>query len=221
VATRRTITTIIGMSSTALLLLPAGTPATAAQLGVPSATRWYEGRTGTVQWAVGSEFMQLLTDGGATLNVCPAAKVSVDAGSGVSIVSIPVSGNSVIQLNGRENGMDAVSTCAITVTGNGATVELTGLSFTVATAYASSIGASNGDESLDLGTGARKKLPKRATRGTITATSPVIVTSSAFNDLLRAGPVPTMTSDPVNLGLFRLVMKVKAIKETVVENSEG
>jgi hypothetical protein len=72
-----------------------------------------------------------------------------------------------------------------------------------------------------------------ATRNKITVTSPVIVMESSFGDVLRGslnpatglygGPVPTMTTEPVNLGLFQLAMKAKTMTRPPLSsgNSEG
>lgn len=227
---RRSITALVSVSTLVLLSVPAVT-AQAVPHGVASAVRWYEGRTGTVQWAFGQEFQDQLVQAGASLSFCSAAKVATDSASGITIVTMPVTGNSVIQLNGRENSVDAVTDCTITVTGNGTSVELDGVAFGVTSASTSDISSTVSDEYLVLGSGARMKLPKAATRNKITVVSPGIVTSSEFADILRGqqsaatgkydGPVPSMTTEPTNLGAFRLVLKVKSIREPVVHNSEG
>lgn len=221
-AARRTITAIASASVLAMALVPAAAGAGAAPLGAASAARWYEGRTGTVQWAIGAEFMQQVVDGGADLSVCSAAKVAVDEASGISIVTLPVHGNSMIQLNGSKSGVDAVSDCLVTISGNGATVELTQMYFSVSDAYPSGISATFDGEYIDVGSGAARRLPKQATRNRITVVSPVIQTEPTFNDLVRTA-VPSMTTEPVNIGVFRLSLKVKSIPRPPMSsgNSEG
>lgn len=228
---RPSIAALVGVVAMVLLSGPVAVTAQAAPTGVPSATRWYEGKTGTVQWAFGAEFQNQLEQAGASLSFCSAAKVATDAASGVTYVTMPVSGNSVIQLNGRENSVDAVADCTVTITGNGTSVQLDAMSFGVASASTSDISATVLDEYTVLGTGARMKLPRAATRNKITVVSPVVVMSTQFADILRGqqnaatgeydGPVPTMTTEPTSLGLFRLALKVKSIREPSVHNSEG
>ena len=228
---RRTITVLVSVSAVALLSVPVAAPAGAAPTGVSSAIRYYEGRTGTVQWAIGAEFMAQLDESGAVLSICNEARVTVDQASGVNIVTMPATGNGLISLNGRENSVDAVSECTITITGNGATVELTHLQFDVTSAYSSDIAATIADDYTTLGSGASKRLPKAATRNRIAVTSPVILVESSFADILRGqlnpstgaydGPVPSMTTEAANLGMFRLVLKVRPTTRPVVDNDEG
>lgn len=229
---RRTITAVISVSVLALVGLPAAAGAGAAPTGVASGVRWYEGKTGTVQWAIGSEFLAQLDQAGAVLSFCSAAKVAVDESSGVTIVTMPAHGSSAIRLNARDSSMDGVADCAATITGNNTSVELTSLGFDVASAYSSGMSATINDENAVLGSGARMKLPKQATRNKITVVSPVILVDSTFADLLRGqqnasgayeGPVPTMTTEPTTLGLFQLSLKVKVTKVGPMSsgNSEG
>jgi hypothetical protein len=155
----------------------------------------------------------------------------VDQASGVTIVTMPAHGNSVIKLNGSESGVDGVTDCAVTISGNGASVKLAGIAFGVSSAYASSISTTINDEYAVMGNGARSKLPKKATKNKITVTSPVILVEPAFADVLRGqksattgqfdGPVPNMTTEPATLGAFRLTLKVKTSTAPIAGNEEG
>ncbi len=226
---RRTITVMASTAALALGGLPMVAPVAAAPLGVESASHWYEGRTGTVRWAIGDEFLEQLTGAGATMTFCSAAKMSVV--SGVNVATMPVRGNSLIRLNAKESGVDAVADCTVTITGNGTTVELTSLYFSAASGYPSGMSATINDEYTEIASGASKRLPKQATNGRIAVISPVLVTVSAFSDILRGqqradggydGPVPTMTTEAVTLGLFQLVLKVKSTSRPQdPHNSEG
>ncbi|MBK9739437.1 MAG: hypothetical protein IPO93_07965 [Actinobacteria bacterium] len=229
---RRTLTAIISVSALTLVIAPPAVSAGATPTGVASAVRWYEGKTGTVQWAIGSEFLAQLDQAGAVLSFCSAAKIAVDESSGVTIVTMPAHGSSAIRLNARDSSMDGSADCAATITGNNTSVELTTLGFDVASAYPSGISASVNDERAVLGSGARMKLPKQAVRNKITVVSPVLLVDSTFADLLRGpqdasgaytGPVPTMTTEPTTLGLFQLSLKVKVTKVGPMSsgNSEG
>jgi hypothetical protein len=217
----RTVTALVSASALVLLSVPIAVTAEAVSAGAPSATRWYQGRTGTVQWAIGPDFQAQLDASGASLNFCSAAKIKVDSGSGITIVTMPVHGNSVIALNGPQSSIDAVTECAVTVSGNGATVELTNMGFGVYGDSPSDMTATIADEYTTLGEGARMKLPKKATSNKLKVVSPVIMMSAPFADILRAA-VPTLTTDATALGLFQLTVKVKPTKGPMSSgNSEG
>ena len=139
---RRSITAIAIVSALALVSAPAAAADT-APLGVGAGTHWYEGRTGTVKWAIGDEFLQQLTDAGASLSFCSAAKLSVI--SGVNIATMPARGNSIIQLGGSGSGVDGATDCLVTIEGNGTSVELTTMYFSVSPS-SSDISASIDDE---------------------------------------------------------------------------
>jgi hypothetical protein len=219
VRVRRTITAIIGISALALMSVPVAAEA-AAPSGVVSASNWYEGKTGTVKWAIADEFLQQLTDAGATMNFCDAAKLSTV--SGVNVATMPVTGNSIIELNGGKGSFDGVTDCLVTISGNGATVEFSRMYFGVTSGNTSYISALFNDEYTGIATGASKKLPKRATANRVSVVSPPVLVDADFADILRAGPVPNMTTEPVNLGLFQLTLKVKKTSRPQnPNNSEG
>lgn len=224
---RRIIAVCAAVSTVALISMPL-VAAGAAPLGVGAGTHWYEGRSGTVKWAIGDEFLQQLADAGATLTFCSAAKLSVT--SGVNVATMPAHGNSIIRLGGSGGGMDGATDCAVTVVGNGTRVELTTLFFDVSTS-GSAMNASIDDEYTAMASGPGKRVPKVATSGRLAVISPPLTTEAGFADVLRgarnadgtySGPVPTMTADGVNLGLFQLQLKVKATSRPQnPNNSEG
>ena len=214
---RRTIVAIVSVSALALMCTPI---ATGVPLTVGSASRWYEGKTGTVKWAIGDEFLQGLTDAGATMSFCSAAKLSVV--SGVNVVTMPARGNSIILLNNADASVDGASDCAVTISGNGATVELTTLYFSAATSADSGMNASINDEYTDVASGGTARLPKQANKNKIAVISPALTSAPSFLDTLRNGPAPSLSTDPVNVGLFQLVLKVKKTSRPQnPNNSEG
>lgn len=224
---RRTITAVVAVSTLVFVSVPV-VAAGAAPLDVVAGTHWYQGKTGTVKWAIGDEFLQALADAGATLTFCSAAKLSVI--SDVNIATMPAHGNSVIQLGSRGGGMDGATDCAVTIVGNGTSVELTTLYFGVSNS-GSDMSASINDEYTGIASGPGKRVPKVATGGKLAVISPPLTTEAALATILRgeqnpdgtyAGPVPTMTADGVNLGLFQLQLKVKAMSRPQnPNNSEG
>lgn len=224
---RRTITVLVSVSALALISVPV-VAAGAAPLEVAAVTHWYQGKSGTVKWAIGDEFLQQLTNAGASLTFCSAAKLSVI--SGVNVATMPARGNSMIQLGTGSGSVDGATDCIVTIEGNGTSVELTTLYFDVSTS-SSGMAASINDEYTYIASGPGRKVPKVATRGKLAVLSPPLTTEAALADILRgpqnpdgtyAGPVPTMTPDGVNLGLFQLQLKVKASSRPQnPSNSEG
>lgn len=224
---RRTITVLVSMTALALIGAPV-VAAGAAPLQVGAGTHWYEGRTGTVKWAIGDEFLQQLTDAGASLSFCSAAKLSVI--SGVNIATMPARGNSIIQLGGSASGVDGATDCLVTIEGNGTSVEFTTMYFSVSPS-SSGMSASIDDEYTGIASGPGRKVPKVATRGRLAVISPPLTTEAGLAAILRgaqnpdgtyAGPVPTMTDQAANLGLFQLQLKVKATSRPQnPNNSEG
>jgi hypothetical protein len=227
VGIRRTITAVVSVSALVLISVPV-VAAGAVPLSVRTGTHWYEGKSGTVRWAVGDEFLQQLTDAGATLSFCSAAKLSVI--SGVNVATMPARGNSIILLGSRSGDVDGATDCTITISGNGTEVELTTLYFNVSTSSSGMSASINGDFT-GIATGPGKKMPKLATRGKIAVISPPLTTEPALAAILRgeqnsdgtfSGPVPTMTDEGMNLGLFQLQLKVKATSRPQnPDNSEG
>jgi hypothetical protein len=207
----RAFTAIISASALALITAPYAGAAGATPLSAASATHWYQGKTGTIKWAIGDEFLQQLTDAGATMSFCSAAKLAVV--SGVNVATMPAHGNSIIRLGGGGNTFDGVTDCAVTISGNGTEIVLSKLYFSVSGTYPSDMSADINEAFTALGVGASTKLPKVATRNRIAVISPALVTKSEFTDLLRSGPAPSMTSEAVNLGLFQLGLKVKATSQ--------
>jgi hypothetical protein len=230
VRARRAVVALISIAAVGLGSAPLASASGPVPQVSSAGSRWYEGKAGTVQWAIGSDFVTQLTDAGAAMTFCKAAKMSVI--SDVNVVTLPAHGNSIIELNGSQASFDGASDCAVTITGNGRTVTLTKLYFSVSAAYPSSMSATINDNYTDMASGAKKKLPKQANRSKITAVSPVLTIQAASADILRGqldpqtgsydGPVPTMTTDAVNVGLFQLTLKVKTTTRPVnPQNSEG
>ena len=201
---RRTVTAIVSVSALILISAPL---ATGAPLSAGAGSSWFEGRAGTVKWAIGDEFLQGLADAGATISFCTAAKFSVV--SGVNVVTMPAHGNSAMLLNSPDASADGAADCSVTISGNGTSVELTTLYFSVAARSTSVMSADINDEYTTMATGGSAKLPKKPTKNKVAMISPVLTTEAAFLDILRNGPAPSLSSDPVNLGLFQLVLKVK------------
>jgi hypothetical protein len=173
-----------------------------------------------VKWAIGDEFLQQLTDAGATMSFCSEAKLSVV--SGVNVVTMPVHGNSVILLNASGASVDATTDCVVTISGNGVSVDMTMLTFNAAAQLSSGMSAAINDDYIELASGGTAKLPKLATTNKIAVISPVLMTVPSFIDILRNGAAPTLSTEPATLGLFQLVLKVKKTSRPQGSgNSEG
>lgn len=207
---RRTITVVVSVSALVLLSVPGAVSAGAEPASAAWSARHYYATSGKIEMVLAPAFLEQVQAAGATVSSTGDVTISVDKASGLSIASMPTASYGSVVLNTSKSIVDMGGIDGITITGNGSSVEMSYMGFAITSASGSTVTAGINDGHMDIGVGPRSKLPKQATRNRLSVTSSLVMVTPDFADVLRNGPVPSMTTDAIPLGMFRLTLKVKA-----------